>query len=139
MRTEFSPLTDSDWQFISKFLDTQRKRKYDLRVVFNAILWLNKTGIQWRELKETSYPKWQIVYYYFRIWKEKGVFFSILREVVRIERLRQKHQAEPSVAAIDSQSVKKGMFVSENTEIDGNKRVNGRVLTPYAATILDWR
>jgi putative transposase len=126
MRTEFTPLTDSEWQFISKFVNTQRKRKYDLRVIINAILWVNKTGLQWRELKETHYPKWQIVYYYFRVWKDAGVFFSILREVVKIERLRQNHQEEPSAGAIDSQSVKKGMMVSESAAIDGNKKVNGR-------------
>jgi hypothetical protein len=30
------------------------------------------------------------------------------------------------MGAIDSQSVKKGMFVSEETGIDGNKKINGR-------------
>jgi putative transposase len=30
------------------------------------------------------------------------------------------------MGAIDSQSVKKGMFVSDDTGIDGNKKVNGR-------------
>jgi putative transposase len=126
MRTEYIPLTDSQWQFISKFLNIKRKRRHDLRTIFNAILWVNKTGLQWRELKETKYPKWQIVYYYFRIWKSQGIFFSMLREVVRLERIRQNRLEEPSVGAIDSQSVKKGMFVREDTDIDGNKKINGR-------------
>ena len=64
--------------------------------------------------------------YYYRTWKAKGVFFSLLREVVKMERIRQNRESEASVGAIDSQSVKKGMFVSEETGIDGNKKINGR-------------
>jgi putative transposase len=54
------------------------------------------------------------------------LFFGLLREVVKAERKRQNRQEYPSVAAIDSQSVKKGMFVGKDTGIDGNKKVNGR-------------
>lgn len=126
MRAEFTPLTDSQWQFTKCFLNVDRKRKHDLRIIIDAIRWITKTGLQWRELKETHYPKWQIVYYYFYIWKRKGVFFSILRATVKAERVRQNRQEEASMAAIDSQSVKKGMLVSEETGIDGNKKTNGR-------------
>jgi len=37
-------LSDSQWQYISNFLDTKRNRKYLLREVFNGILYLVKTG-----------------------------------------------------------------------------------------------
>jgi putative transposase len=126
MRAEYKPLTDSQWQFTGNFLNVKRKRKHDLREVFDAIRWVTKTGVQWRELKETQFPKWQIVYYYHRVWRKNGVFFSILRAVVKSERERQNRESEASVGAIDSQSVKKGMFVSEDTGIDGNKKINGR-------------
>jgi putative transposase len=126
MRAKFEPMTDSQWQFTKEFLNTERKRKHDLRLIFDAIRWINKTGLQWRELEQTIFPKWQITYYYFRKWKKQGVIFSILRAIVKLERIRQNREEEPSMGAIDSQSVKKGMFVSDDTGIDGNKKVNGR-------------
>jgi putative transposase len=126
MRTKFEPMTDSQWQFTKKFLNTDRKGKHDLRLVFDAIRWLNKTGLQWRELEQTIFPKWQIIYYYFRKWQKQGIIFSILRAIVKVERVRQNRNEEPSMGAIDSQSIKKGMFVSNDTGIDGNKKINGR-------------
>jgi putative transposase len=126
MRAKFEPMTDSQWQFTKDFLDIDRKRKYDLRLIFDAIRWLNKTGLQWRELEQTVFPKWQITYYYFRKWKKKGIFFSLLRALVKLERVKQHRQEEPSIGAIDSQTVKKAMFVSQETGIDGNKKINGR-------------
>ena len=125
MRDKITSLTDSQWQFIEKHLNTNRKRKHSMRIVFDAILWVNSTGTQWRNIQ--GYPFiWQVVYYYFRKWKNEGLFFKILRDVVTQERKRQGKDPEASLVAFDSQSVKKGMFVSIETGIDGNKKINGR-------------
>jgi transposase len=43
-------LTDSQWEVIQLYLPVQRKRKYSLRAVVNATLYLLKTGCQWRML-----------------------------------------------------------------------------------------
>ena len=44
-------LTDKQWQVIKKFINAQeRKRKHHLRDIVNAILYINKTGCQWRIL-----------------------------------------------------------------------------------------
>ena len=59
-----SDLTHSQWQVIKELVDTGRKRKHDLRSVFNAVLYVVKTGCQWRMLPH-DYAKWQVVYYYF--------------------------------------------------------------------------
>jgi transposase len=48
-----------------------RTRKLDLYDVFCAVLYLLKSGCQWRMLPK-DYPKWQSVYAYFRIWTEHG-------------------------------------------------------------------
>ncbi|NAW50086.1 transposase, partial [Elizabethkingia argentiflava] len=39
-----------------------RKRKHNLRIIWNSILYLVKTGCQWRMLPQ-DFPKWQLVYY----------------------------------------------------------------------------
>ena len=75
---------------------------------------------------ESKYPKWQSVYYYYRIWKKQGTLGVIMRELVKLERIRQGREAQASVSAIDSQSVKVVAFVNEETGIDGGKKVNGR-------------
>lgn len=41
-------LTETEWQYITKVLNLQtRKRKYDLRMIWNGIFYLVKTGCQW--------------------------------------------------------------------------------------------
>ena len=50
-------LTETEWQYITKVLNLQeRKRKYDLRMICNAIFYLVKTGCQWRMLPK-EFPK----------------------------------------------------------------------------------
>ena len=44
-------LTDKQWQVIKNMLDPkERFRKYSLRSVFDGILYIVKTGVQWRML-----------------------------------------------------------------------------------------
>lgn len=48
-------LTETEWQYITKVLNLQAgKRKYDLRMIWNAIFYLVKTDCQWRMLPLTS-------------------------------------------------------------------------------------
>ncbi len=50
-------LTEKQWQVIKKILEPQeRKRKHPLREIMNAILYINKTGCQWRMLPSDFAP-----------------------------------------------------------------------------------
>ena len=71
MQSCYQRLTDSQWEVIKKFLPVQRKRKYSLREVVDAILWCLRVGSQWPNLPE-CFAKWQLVYYYFRKWQADG-------------------------------------------------------------------
>jgi putative transposase len=71
MVAQYKELTNSQWEVIKEFLPNQRKHKYSLRIIVNAIFWILRTGSQWRNL-ESKFPKWQIVYYYFRKWTKDG-------------------------------------------------------------------
>ena len=51
-------LTDSQWQVIQDLLADQRKRKHDLRKVFNALFYVVKGGIPWRQMP-TDLPPWK--------------------------------------------------------------------------------
>ena len=117
-------LTDNQWQFIQKtLLFDERKRKHDLKEIWNGLFYLVKTGCQWRMLPK-EYPKWELVYYYFRKWsfyEEFDLLLSHLRESVRFKRKQNK---EASLGILDSQSVKWGNNKAPNN-IDGNKKVKG--------------
>ena len=90
-----------------------------------ALLWCLRIGNQWRNLSE-SFPKWQLVYYYFRKWQTDGTLERLNWSLNRRERERLGKEETPSLFSIDSQSVKVASFIGENTGIDGNKKINGR-------------
>lgn len=128
MNESFQSLTDSQWQVIAKILNDQRKRWHDLRTIVEAILWINYTGTQWRELNQRKHtPPWQSVYYHFRQFVKRGIWEQILDALIIEERKRQERKEEtPSLLAIDSQSVKIMQFIQEAVGIDAYKKINGR-------------
>ncbi len=82
-------LTDAKWKLIERLIPPPkpggRPRKVNIREVINAIFYINKTGCQWRMLP-TDFPKWELVYYYFRTWKKDGTWKKIhdtLRSKIR--------------------------------------------------------
>jgi putative transposase len=80
-------------------------RTTDMCEVINAILYLDRTGCQWRALPH-EFPPWSTVWSYFRTWRNNGTWKRIhtaLREQVRV---KQGREPTPSAAIIDSQSVK---------------------------------
>jgi putative transposase len=117
-------VSDSQWQIISKYLDVDRKRKYDLKEIVNAILYVLKTGCQWRMLPSDFAP-WETVYYYFSVWK-KGEIFEIIHEaLVEKTRVMKGRKEEPTVGIIDAQSVKNTLVSSENKGFDAGKKIKG--------------
>lgn len=125
MKTYPTNLTDSQWDIISSLLNDKRPRKYKIRDIFDAIFYLLKTGCQWRMLPH-NFPPWQTVYYYFTVWKHKGIIEQIH------ERLRDKIRAKagkrqsPSLGLIDSQSVKTTRSGGICRGFDGGKNTKGR-------------
>jgi len=127
MCSKFEELTDSQWEYIKDMLPIQRKRKLDLRVVMNAILWIVRTGSQWRNLDSKKYYKWESVYYYFHNWTKDGTLES-LNLVMNYESRRRKGRthSDPSLTCVDSQSIKLAPRIAEERGVDGGKKINGR-------------
>lgn len=74
-------LTETKWQYMTKVLNLQiRKQKYDLRMIWNAIFYLVKTGCQWCMLPK-DLPKWESVYYYYR--NQRSLVVSIIESHFR--------------------------------------------------------
>ena len=69
---------------IQPFVESARKRTspwtVDLYKIFCAILYILKSGCQWRMLRES--PKWQSVYGYWRIWsREPSLLEQVLKKI----------------------------------------------------------
>lgn len=117
-------LSDNQWQIISKNLDLARSRKYELREIFNGILYLVKTGCQWR-LLPGDFPKWQIVYYYFSVWKNNEIIEVIHELLVEKTRKAKGKNEEPSIGIIDAQSVKNTLVSCQDKGFDAGKKIKG--------------
>lgn len=120
--------TDSHTQFLSIFFDMQRKRKYPLIDILNAIFLLVDSGMKWRQLSEVGIPH-DIVYYYFKTWRKAGIWEEFLASLVALEREQNGRESDPSACIIDSQSIKCDAFISEAIGYDGGKNIKGRKRT----------
>ena len=118
-------LSDSQWQVIKTYVSDSRKRKHSLRHIFNAIVYLVKTGCQWRMLPQ-DFPKWQLVYFYFSQWKRNGTLEQIQLQLVEKVRGKAGRKPEPTVGIIDAQSVKTTLVAGEAKGFDAGKKVKGR-------------
>lgn len=117
-------VTDAQWGNIKGYLDTSdRKRKHSLRSVWNALMYVVKTGCQWRMLPR-EFPKWQLVYYYYRNWVDREVFDRVLDKLRSKARLRKGQNGRATLGIMDSQSVRWGNSRSLKS-YDGNKKVKG--------------
>lgn len=103
--------------------DLPSPRKYCVFDVFNAIAYVLRTGCQWHMLP-AGFPKWKAVYHHFRSWSARGWFSKLLKTLVGGKRAARGHSPEPTVAVVDSQTVRWGYRQSAKG-IDGHKRVKG--------------
>ena len=80
-----SDITREEFEIIRSDLESAKKttkpRKKDLYDIFCAILYLIKSGCQWRMLP-SDFPKWEIVRYYYDVWaREREDGSTLLAEV----------------------------------------------------------
>jgi putative transposase len=118
-------LTNSQWELVQKIIPDGRKRKYSLRHIINALLYVVKTGCQWRMLP-LEFPSYKLVHYYFTKWKKDGTIELLHDKLMEKRRIKKGKRAEPSAGILDSQSVKSTAVSSHCSGFDMAKKVKGR-------------
>ena len=81
-----SDIKREQFEVIRPLLESARKktapRRVDLYEVFCAVLYLLRTGCQWRALP-SDFPKWRTVHSYFAIWSEPREGGSLLEQALK--------------------------------------------------------
>ena len=72
----------------------------------------------------SDFPKWQLVYYYFKKWLDTEQFGLLLDQSRGKVRRKLGRKTDPSLGIVNSQSVRWGNNRSLNG-FDGNKKVKG--------------
>jgi transposase len=110
-RNYSTDLTDGQWGLLEPLLPIPdaakggRPRRYSYRQILNALFYIEKTGCQWRMLPR-EFPPWNLVWQYFRRWRDDGTLECIRLTLNQKVRKKAGKAPLPSVALVDSQSVK---------------------------------
>jgi transposase len=96
-------LTNEEWALIGPLFPAERGRgcrpAQDNRRYFEGMMWVARTGAQWRCLP-AEYGKWNSIFRRYRRWLEVGVFDAML------ESLAELVERDPTADMIDSTIVR---------------------------------
>jgi transposase len=121
---------------LENFRKKTKPRELDLYDIFCGVLYVLKSGCQWRMLP-SDYPKWGTVYAYFRQWSQKpassgeteteaapSLLEKLLYEQVAVCREADGRNVKTTFGIVDAQSVK-NTDTADEKGYDAGKKVSG--------------
>ena len=122
MRKKYeTDITCEQWEVIKPLFVNMRNRKWEKRELVNAVLYLVKTGCQWRNLPH-DFPPVFTVHNFYRRARLSGLWDRILTHLVKLTREKAGLSENPTQALIDSQSVKTTATTEQKGFDMGKKR-----------------
>ncbi|MDR1240531.1 MAG: transposase [Oscillospiraceae bacterium] len=116
-------LTNKQWKMIKDFCVVRKGKnlqKHSKRSLVNAVVYVIKTGCQWR-LIPNDFPPYPTVWSFYRRAAKSGLWEKVMQKIVRKTRKKAGRSSDPSYGLIDSQSVKT-CYNLENRGIYGGKK-----------------
>jgi transposase len=120
-------LTDEQWALIEPMVPPAKKLgrpRTDPRRILDAVLYVVKSGIQWRLLPH-DFPCWKTVYHVFRKWALNHTWEALNARLRAQVRALAGKRSRPTAAILDSQSVKSDPHGGA-VGYDAAKRIKGR-------------
>jgi transposase len=123
-------LTDAEWRLVAPLLPeparTGRPRRWPLRIIMDAILYVLRTGCAWRHLPR-EFPPWNTVLRWFLRLSRAGTFERLAHALTLADRERAGREASPTAAVLDAQAARSGgVGVAGKRGFDPARRVVGR-------------
>jgi transposase len=104
-----SNLTDGEWAILELHFPPSshvgRPRKWPMRRIVEAMLYMLRAGCSWRMLPPCFPPSSTVQHYFYRF-RDDGTWQRINHHLVLDLRVAEGREASPSAGVIDSQSVK---------------------------------
>ena len=114
-------VSDEEWLVIGPLLPPERGRwsrpAQDNRRYFEGMLWVARTGSQWRYLPD-HYGKWNSVFRRYRRWITSGIFDAMLETLAELAgQDRQAHMVDSTVIRAHhcAVGIKKGLKIKRGS------------------------
>ncbi len=106
-------LSDEQWELVADLFDPPGRRGAPAliprRQMVDAMLFIGRTGCQWRYLPE-RYGAWTAVWAQWRRWRANGVWAAAMTRLAAIVRVLHDREPFPSMVMVDAQTVKGGRY-----------------------------
>jgi transposase len=130
-KTYPSDVTDDEWSLVVPYLtlmcEDAPQREYPLRELFNALRYVVRYGIAWRAMPH-DFPAWSAVYQQTQRWLAAGCFEALAQDLRAVLRIADGREPEPTVAIIDSRTLRSTPESGPRAGYDGAKRKRGSKL-----------
>ncbi|MDV6344147.1 transposase [Nitrosomonas sp. Is37] len=93
-----SDLSDEEWALVAHHFERKdprgQKPTHSKRIIVNAILYISKTGAQWRMLP-MNFPPWKTVYDHYWRWNQRNIWENVLDEINELHRKKAAKSQPP--------------------------------------------